>query len=496
MESGFKSMEYASLLGASVTCDTVRNRAASSWSHSGYTRAVTIQDNVLRNIVSPAVAMLSEVKEGVSDGVSLFARGVVYCPKKLCEFSINIACVLKWAVSLLIYGPNTSSGDPLAVYAPSDERALSEAYQDKEYEPIEDEPIEDEFEQKTDADDDGYSLEDFKRDEQCSYKLGTKAKRIDDTLLLEAFIAINRMSQYHLDHNPRGLLNPARPIETSFERLSKWVVTAQERSYSDETVTQINNMIKELQKKIPDSTEIKLLPLANESVLNSLPKPQPVVRPQVQSVQIQQQVYTPPARQYNEPVRQYNEPVRQYNARSQMQPQQAQPQYVRPYGMQPQPQIQQQYEHPRPIQPQNVYPVQEHQQPSRKECWNHLPEPQYYNFKEARFPAHLQKDPYLICPRACCKRQFEEGQLPEYRHHIDYCGKKTQPAMQKQTYVSDGINAEIKRVANQVRNPSPELAAFYEFGALDPHLICYKCNRQFREGQLPEFRHHIDDCRV
>ena len=36
-----------------------------------------------------------------------------------------------------------------------------------------------------------------------------------------------------------------------------------------------------------------------------------------------------------------------------------------------------------------------------------------------RFDSNLQLDPYLICPK--CKLQFREGQLPEYRHHIDNC---------------------------------------------------------------------------
>ena len=59
--------------------------------------------------------------------------------------------------------------------------------------------------------------------------------------------------------------------------------------------------------------------------------------------------------------------------------------------------------------------------------------------------------------------------------------------------VSEGINEEIRIQANlQRRQQQPDE---FESGlAYDPYLVCHKCNRQFREGQLPEYRHHIDNC--
>ena len=58
--------------------------------------------------------------------------------------------------------------------------------------------------------------------------------------------------------------------------------------------------------------------------------------------------------------------------------------------------------------------------------------------------------------------------------------------------VSEGINEKIRVQADLQRRQQQEE---FESGlALDPFLVCHKCNRQFREGQLPEYRHHIDNC--
>ena len=55
-----------------------------------------------------------------------------------------------------------------------------------------------------------------------------------------------------------------------------------------------------------------------------------------------------------------------------------------------------------------------------------------------------------------------------------------------------GISEEIRIQANlQHRQQQQDESGL----AYDPYLICHKCNRQFREGQLPEYRHHIDNCR-
>jgi len=43
----------------------------------------------------------------------------------------------------------------------------------------------------------------------------------------------------------------------------------------------------------------------------------------------------------------------------------------------------------------------------------------HQNQQDLEFTFQLPLDPYLICPN--CKKQFREGQLPEYRHHIDSC---------------------------------------------------------------------------
>ena len=61
------------------------------------------------------------------------------------------------------------------------------------------------------------------------------------------------------------------------------------------------------------------------------------------------------------------------------------------------------------------------------------------------------------------------------------------------TSISEGINEEIRLQANLQRRQQQQDE--YESDlAYDPYLICHKCNRQFREGQLPEYRRHIDNC--
>ena len=60
-------------------------------------------------------------------------------------------------------------------------------------------------------------------------------------------------------------------------------------------------------------------------------------------------------------------------------------------------------------------------------------------------------------------------------------------------YASEGINEEIRYQADKQRRHQ-EYERFDSTLQLDPYLICPKCKLQFREGQLPEYRHHIDNC--
>ena len=60
-------------------------------------------------------------------------------------------------------------------------------------------------------------------------------------------------------------------------------------------------------------------------------------------------------------------------------------------------------------------------------------------------------------------------------------------------YASEAINEEIRYQADRQRRHQ-EYERFDSNLQLDPYLICPKCKLQFREGQLPEYRHHIDNC--
>ena len=67
------------------------------------------------------------------------------------------------------------------------------------------------------------------------------------------------------------------------------------------------------------------------------------------------------------------------------------------------------------------------------------------------------------------------------------------PAEKPTQYASEGINEEIRYQADKQRRHQ-EYERFDSTLQLDPYLICPKCKLQFREGQLPEYRHHIDNC--
>lgn len=69
------------------------------------------------------------------------------------------------------------------------------------------------------------------------------------------------------------------------------------------------------------------------------------------------------------------------------------------------------------------------------------------------------------------------------------------PPVQAKQFVSEGINEEIRDQADKQRHQNQQELEFTSHLEYDPYLICPKCKLQFREGQLPEYRHHIDNCR-
>jgi len=70
------------------------------------------------------------------------------------------------------------------------------------------------------------------------------------------------------------------------------------------------------------------------------------------------------------------------------------------------------------------------------------------------------------------------------------------PQGQAEHYVSEGINEEIRHQADYQRHQNQQDLEFTSQLPLDPYLICPACKKQFREGQLPEYRRHIDSCRL
>ena len=458
MENSFGATYYPSLMGASVPCDTVRNRYnTSNGSHFGHTRTVTIHEGVLRNLATPAITLLSGVKEGVSHGVSVFAEGVMYCPKKLCEWCITIAQAVKRVMNSATFGSEHSAVHSPSSYSPSDEGPSSLEYPSA-HDELENDVIEtqDEFAVR------GYSREDYLRDQTFAYRLPKKEELINDELLEKHFQTLDNLSDYMWEHDPlaQGAARTGAIIG-NFEQFKKWFLAAKSQQCSDDVLSRINKAIREWQNKLKTITSLELSTdaktFASLERKNQAQSSSPVSH---RAQNIQQGHHDFANRVY-------------------------QPQLYRAYVPQ---QVNQRQAYP--SQQERYYPV--HQQPAQRVQLNYQTPLNGEPLKGTVVPDCLRYDPYLTCHK--CKFQFREGDLPEYRHHIDHCQRKKKSYTPSHVYVSDGINGEIKRVADNVRSPSPEVAAFYEFGALDPNLICHKCRRQFHEGQLPEYRHHIDYC--
>ena len=105
-------------------------------------------------------------------------------------------------------------------------------------------------------------------------------------------------------------------------------------------------------------------------------------------------------------------------------------------------------------------------------------------------------DPNLVCPK--CDKQYLEGEIQKLRRHINsQCSNEDSDKSDQET---DGIDEEIKKMADKVRRESrgPTTAeVLFDDGdsslPYDPNLVCPKCGKQYRVGEIQKLRRHINE---
>ena len=105
-------------------------------------------------------------------------------------------------------------------------------------------------------------------------------------------------------------------------------------------------------------------------------------------------------------------------------------------------------------------------------------------------------DPNLVCPK--CFKQYCEGQIQKLRRHMNApCSDDDSDETNK---LIDNIDEEIQQMAEDVRKGSrgPTTAeVLFDDGdsslPYDPNLVCPKCGKQYRVGEIQKLRRHMNE---
>ena len=112
-------------------------------------------------------------------------------------------------------------------------------------------------------------------------------------------------------------------------------------------------------------------------------------------------------------------------------------------------------------------------------------------YGQGRYTGPVSLDSYKA------KHGYNNANFPHPQQPQHSAVRSEQPPQgQAEHYVSEGINEEIRHQADYQRHQNQQDLEFTSQLPLDPYLICPNCKKQFREGQLPEYRRHIDSCRL
>ena len=106
-------------------------------------------------------------------------------------------------------------------------------------------------------------------------------------------------------------------------------------------------------------------------------------------------------------------------------------------------------------------------------------------------------DPNLVCPK--CGKQYRVGQIQKLRRHINArCSDDDSDESDEEI---DKDEEEIRRMAEQRRKemqgPSTAEVLFDDDDdnslPYDPNLVCPKCGKQYRVGEIQKLRRHMNE---
>uniref|UniRef100_A0A1X7TUS8 Uncharacterized protein n=1 Tax=Amphimedon queenslandica TaxID=400682 RepID=A0A1X7TUS8_AMPQE len=105
-------------------------------------------------------------------------------------------------------------------------------------------------------------------------------------------------------------------------------------------------------------------------------------------------------------------------------------------------------------------------------------------------------DPNLICPK--CGKQYRVGQIQKLRRHMNApCSNEDSDESDEET---DKDEEEIRQMAEQRRKemqgPSTAEVLFNDDNSslpYDPNLVCPKCGKQYRVGEIQKLRRHLNE---
>ncbi|XP_019861118.1 PREDICTED: uncharacterized protein LOC109589480 [Amphimedon queenslandica] len=106
-------------------------------------------------------------------------------------------------------------------------------------------------------------------------------------------------------------------------------------------------------------------------------------------------------------------------------------------------------------------------------------------------------DPNLVCPK-CCK-QYRVGQIQKLKRHINaQCSNEESDESDEEI---DKDEEEIRQMAEQRRKemqgPSTAEVLFNDDDdsslPYDPNLVCPKCGKQYRVGEIQKLRRHMNE---
>ena len=102
-------------------------------------------------------------------------------------------------------------------------------------------------------------------------------------------------------------------------------------------------------------------------------------------------------------------------------------------------------------------------------------------------------DPNLVCPE--CGKQYRVGEIQKLKRHINM---KCNDDGSDENIYKDQTDRDIEKMAEEVRRrnrrPDTDEVIFDDEDSplpYDPNLVCPKCGRQYRVGEIQKLKRHM-----